>query len=59
MSSYQEVVDDVAGEEEAIYGAAELVAKRLRGDGGLGGVGAGERPVYRPNPNGKANLIKM
>ena len=59
MSSYQQVVDDVAGEEEAVDGAAKLVAERLCGDGGLGGVGAGERPVDRPDPNGKANLIKM
>ena len=58
MSCYQEVVDDVAGEEEAVDGAAELVAERLRGDGGLGRVGTGERPVYRPDPNGKAHLTK-
>ena len=37
---HQEVVDDVAGEEESIDEASVLVPEGLRGDGRLGGVGA-------------------
>ena len=37
---HQEVVDDVAGEEEGVDEASVLVPEGLRGDGGLGGVGA-------------------
>ena len=37
---HQEVVDDVAGEEEGVDEASVLVPEGLRGYGRLGGVGA-------------------
>ena len=53
---HQEVVDDVAGEEEGVDEPAVLVAECLRGDGRLGGVCSWEGQVYGPDPESEHNL---
>ena len=53
---HQEVVDDVAGEEEGVDESSVLVAECLRGDGRLGGVGSWEGQVYGPHPESEHNL---
>ena len=53
---HQQVVDDVAGEEEPVDSSPVLVAEGLGGDGRLGGVGAGEGEVDGPYEGREGNL---